>query len=164
MPGLCSRVRRPPVPLASLNRACQRSRARCRTVRGGSTKSSTTAFASSAAAKGTACACSLATAVTRPAGRDAGDRALIMIMVQEKPIGWLIEVKGGGHGVRRGRFAVLTSTLQRAKILVGAHVAVTNQRLEFDRALRPEEVGKLGLKPDEVREYAPKPPVDEQNG
>jgi hypothetical protein len=85
-------------------------------------------------------------------------------MVQEKPIGWLIEVKGGGHGARRGRFAVLTNTLQRAKTLVGPHVAVTNQRIEFDRALKPEEIGKLGLKPEQVREYAAKPPVDEQNG
>jgi hypothetical protein len=85
-------------------------------------------------------------------------------MVQEKPIGWLIEVKGGSHGARRGRFAVLANTLQRAKVLVGLHVAVTNQRVEFDRTLKSEEVGKLGLKPEQVRESAPKLPVDEQDG
>ena len=77
-------------------------------------------------------------------------------MMKEGPIGWLIEVRGGGHGVRRGRFAILTNNLQRAKVLVGAHVAVTTQQIEFHRALTPEEVGKLGLKPDEVKEYGPK--------
>ena len=75
---------------------------------------------------------------------------------EKRLIGWLIEVKGGGHGVRRGRFAVLTNNLQRAKVLVGAHVAVTSQRVEFDRALTEGEVSKLGLKPDEVRELGPK--------
>jgi len=35
----------------------------------------------------------------------------VVTMAEEKPIGWLIEVNGGGHGVRRGRFAVLTNTL-----------------------------------------------------
>jgi hypothetical protein len=84
-------------------------------------------------------------------------------MVGEKPIGWLIDVKGGGHGVRRGRFAVLTGTLQRAKALVAKHVALTTQRIEFDRTLKSEEIGKLGLKPEEIREYALKP-VDEQDG
>ena len=77
-------------------------------------------------------------------------------MVEEKPIGWLIEVKGGGYSARQGRFAVLANTLQRAKILVGVHVAITNQRIEFDRALTSEEVRKLGLKPEEVKEYGPK--------
>lgn len=85
-------------------------------------------------------------------------------MAEEKPIGWLIEVKGGGHGVRRGRFAVLTNTLQRAKALVANHVALTTQRIEFDRSLTTEEIGRLGLKPGEIREYAPKPRVDEQDG
>jgi len=84
-------------------------------------------------------------------------------MVEEKPIGWLIEVKGGGHGVRRGRFAVLTNTLQRAKRLVADHVALTTQRIEFDRTLTSEEVGKLGLKPEKITEYVLKP-VNEQDG
>jgi hypothetical protein len=65
-------------------------------------------------------------------------------------------VKGGGHGVRRGRFAVLTDNLQRAKVLVGDHVAVNSQRVEFERPLTEQEIRKLGLKPNEVREYAPK--------
>jgi len=85
-------------------------------------------------------------------------------MAEEKPIGWLIEVKGGGHGVRRGRFAVLTNTLQRAKALVAEHVALTTQRIEFDRTLTSEEIRKLALKPEEIREYAPKPPHNEQDG
>jgi len=84
-------------------------------------------------------------------------------MLEEKPIGWLIEVRGGGHGVRRGRFAVLTNTLQRAKFLVAEHIAATTQRVEFDRTLTSEETGKLSLKPEKIREDAPKPPVDEQN-
>jgi hypothetical protein len=60
-------------------------------------------------------------------------------MVGEKPIGWLIQVKGGSHGARRVRFAVLANALQRAKVLVGIHVAVTNQRVEFDRTLKSGE-------------------------
>jgi hypothetical protein len=95
-------------------------------------------------------------------GSDAGNQ--VVTMVEEKSIGWLIEVRGGGHGVRRGRFAVLTKTLQRAKALVANHVALTTQRIEFDRTLTSEEIGKLALKPEQIREYAPKPPVDEQDG
>jgi hypothetical protein len=64
--------------------------------------------------------------------------------------------KGGGHGMRRGRFAVLSPNLQRAKVLVGYHVAISTQRIEFERALTQKEISKLGLKPDEVRKYAPK--------
>jgi hypothetical protein len=89
-------------------------------------------------------------------GEGRRDRALTMAEKSEKRlIGWLIEVKGGGHGVRRGRFAVLTNNLQRAKVLVATHVAATSQRVEFDRALTEREVSKLRLKPDEVREYGP---------
>jgi len=84
-------------------------------------------------------------------------------MVEDKPIGWLIEVKGGGHDVRRGRFVVLTNTLQRAKRLVAGHVVLTTQRVEFDRTLTSEEISKLHLKPEEIREYVPKA-VDEQDG
>jgi hypothetical protein len=85
-------------------------------------------------------------------------------MVAEKQIGWLIEVTGGGHGLRRGRFAVLTANLQRAKALVAKHVALTIQRIEFERTLTSEEIAKLALKPEQIKEYAPKPPVNERNG
>jgi hypothetical protein len=85
-------------------------------------------------------------------------------MVAEKQIGWLIEVTGGGHGLRRGRFAVLTANLQRAKALVAKHVALTTQRIEFERILTSEEIGKLGLKPEKITEYAPSTPVDKQDG
>jgi len=65
--------------------------------------------------------------------------------------------------VRRGRFAVLTNTLQRAKILVAEHVGATSQRVEFERSLTVEEIGQLRLKPEKITEYAVKP-VDEQDG
>jgi hypothetical protein len=54
----------------------------------------------------------------------------MVTMVEEKPIGWLIKVKGETHAGRRGRFAVLTNSLQRAKVLVADHVALgTRKRL-----------------------------------
>jgi len=84
-------------------------------------------------------------------------------MVEEKPIGWLVKVKGEAHGRGRGRFAVLTNSLQRAKVLVADHVALGTRQVEFDRTLTSEEVGKLGLKREKITEYALKP-VNEQDG
>jgi hypothetical protein len=78
-------------------------------------------------------------------------------MPEKHPMGWLIEVRAGSPGLRRGRFAVLADNLQRASALVGDFLKVTSQRVELVRILTDGEVSNLGLRPGEVREYAPQP-------
>jgi hypothetical protein len=77
-------------------------------------------------------------------------------MAEKRPVGWLIEVRGGAPGARRGRFAVLAENLQRAKTLVRNHVGAFSQRIELQRILADDEVHNLVLKPGEVRDYGPK--------
>ena len=77
---------------------------------------------------------------------------IVSLMAQQRPIGWLFEVKGSGDGVLFGRFGVLANTLQRAKVLVGLHVALTSRRVTFERILTEEEISRLRLKIEEVRE------------
>lgn len=50
-------------------------------------------------------------------------------------------------------YAVLADNLERAKAMVGDHLAVTNQRVELYRILTGGEVERLRLNPGEVKAY-----------
>jgi hypothetical protein len=51
------------------------------------------------------------------------------------------------------RGASLEHETGHAEALVGDHLSVTNERLEFQRRLTDGEIARLGLKPGEVKRF-----------
>lgn len=51
-------------------------------------------------------------------------------------------------------YATVADSADHAVALVGDHLAVTNEKVEFVKILTDDEVARLGLKAGEVRRYA----------
>jgi len=51
-------------------------------------------------------------------------------------------------------YATVADTVDHAIALVGDHLAITNEKVEFVKILIDDEVVRLGLKAGEVRRYA----------
>jgi len=73
-------------------------------------------------------------------------------MSEKLPLGWVIAVREPAASIPK-RYAVVADNAEDAKRLVGDHLAVTNQRVEFERVLTDGEVERLGLKPGEVKRF-----------
>jgi hypothetical protein len=73
-------------------------------------------------------------------------------MPEKRLSGWVIAVQAPQGAVRL--YATVTDTLDHATALVGDHLRVTNEKVEFERVLTDGEVTRLGLKSGEVKAYA----------
>ena len=58
------------------------------------------------------------------------------------------------NAFRPQMYATVADTVDHAIALVGDHLAVTNEKVEFEKILTDHEVARLGLKTGEVRKYA----------
>lgn len=75
--------------------------------------------------------------------------------------GWLVTVQGPNDSkprlyaavADRMTYASLEFETGHAEALVGEHLSVTNERVEFQRRLTDGEVARLGLKAGEVKRY-----------
>ena len=54
---------------------------------------------------------------------------------------------------RRKAYSSLEHETGHAEALVGDHLSVTNERVEFQRRLTDSEIARLGLKPGEVKRF-----------
>jgi len=76
-------------------------------------------------------------------------------------VGWLVAVQGPKDPVPRLYAAVaqrkaypsLEHETGHAEALVGDHLSVTNERVEFQRRLTDGEIARLGLKPGKVMRF-----------
>jgi hypothetical protein len=73
-------------------------------------------------------------------------------MPEKRLPGWVIAVWEPAASIPK-RYAVVADNAEDAKGLVGDHLAVTNQRVEFERVLTAGEVERRGLKPGEVEQF-----------
>jgi hypothetical protein len=76
-------------------------------------------------------------------------------------VGWLVAVQGPKDPMPRLYAAVaqrkaypsLEHETGHAEALVGDHLSVTNERVEFQRRLTDGEIARLGLKPGKVMRF-----------
>ena len=82
-------------------------------------------------------------------------------MHKKRLIGWLVAVQGPKDPMPRLYAAVaqrkaypsLEHETGHAEALVGDHLSVTNERVEFQRRLTDGEIARLGLKPGKVMRF-----------
>jgi hypothetical protein len=83
-------------------------------------------------------------------------------MSNKRLVGWLIAVQGPKDPMARLYAAVaqqkaaypsLENETGHAEALVGDHLSVTNERVEFQRRLTNGEIARLRLKPGEVKRF-----------
>ena len=84
-------------------------------------------------------------------------------MHRKRLIGWLVAVQGPKDPMprlyaavverRRKAYSSLEHETGHAEALVGDHLSVTNERVEFQRRLTDSEIARLGLKPGEVKRF-----------
>lgn len=84
-------------------------------------------------------------------------------MHRKRLIGWLVAVQGPKDPMprlyaavverRRKAYPSLEHETGHAEALVGDHLSVTNERVEFQRRLTDGEIARLGLKPGEVKRF-----------
>ena len=83
-------------------------------------------------------------------------------MSSKRRIGWLVAVQGPKDPQQRLYAAVaqhkaahpsLEHETRHAEALVGDHLSVTNERVEFQRRLTDGEIARLGLKAGEVKRF-----------
>jgi hypothetical protein len=80
---------------------------------------------------------------------------------RKHPIGWLVAVQGPNDRQQRLYAAVaqrkaypsLEYETGHAEALVGDHLSVTNERVEFQRRLTDGEIARLRLKAGEVKRF-----------
>jgi hypothetical protein len=82
---------------------------------------------------------------------------------RKHPIGWLVAVQGpkdpqqqlyAAVAQRKAAYPSLEyETGQHAEALVGDHLSVTNERVEFQRRLTNSEIARLRLKAGEVKRF-----------
>jgi hypothetical protein len=68
----------------------------------------------------------------------------------DSPIGWVVTVWEPAASIPK-RYAVVADDVEHAKALIGDYLAVTNQRVEFERVLTDGDVARLELKLGEVK-------------
>jgi hypothetical protein len=82
-------------------------------------------------------------------------------MPDQRVLGWVISVQGS-NDPKPKLYAVVVEPkahlsvadeLGRAQALVGEHLSVTNERVEFQRRLTNGEIARLRLKPGEVKRF-----------
>lgn len=74
-------------------------------------------------------------------------------MAEKRPTGWVIAVRAPNALISK-LYAVVAGDLEDAKALVGDHLKVTNEKVDFERVLSDSELTRLGLKLGEVKDYA----------
>ena len=82
-------------------------------------------------------------------------------MHKKRLVGWLVAVQGPKDPMPRLYAAVaqrkaypsLEHETGHAEALVGDHLSVTNERVEFQRRLTDGEIARLGLKPGKVMRF-----------
>jgi hypothetical protein len=82
-------------------------------------------------------------------------------MSSRRLVGWLVAVHGPKDPQQRLYAAVaqqkaypsLEHETGHAEALVGGHLSVTNERVEFQRRLTDGEIVRLGLKPGKVKRF-----------
>jgi hypothetical protein len=81
-------------------------------------------------------------------------------MSSKRLIGWLVAVQGrkdpqqqlyAAVAQRQAAYPSLEHETGHAEVLVGDHLSVTNERVEFQRRLTDGEIVRLGLKAGEVK-------------
>ena len=81
---------------------------------------------------------------------------------RKHPIGWLVAVQGPNDpqqqlyaavAQRKAAYPSLEHETGHAEALVGDHLSVTNERVEFQRRLTNGETARLRLKPGEVKRF-----------
>ena len=81
---------------------------------------------------------------------------------RKHPIGWLVAVQGPNDpqqqlyaavAQRKAAYPSLEHETGHAEALVGDHLSVTNERVEFQRRLTDVEIARLGLKAGEVKRF-----------
>jgi hypothetical protein len=74
-------------------------------------------------------------------------------MPKTRSLGWIIAVRGPQDASPQ-LYATVADGFDRAMALVGDHLGVTNERVEFHKILTDAEMRRLGLKLGEVKPYA----------
>jgi hypothetical protein len=82
-------------------------------------------------------------------------------MSDQRPLGWVISVQASNDPkpklyavvVEPKAYLSVADELARAQALVGEHLSVTKERVEFQRRLTDGEVARLGLKAGEVKRF-----------
>ena len=81
-------------------------------------------------------------------------------MHRKRLIGWLVAVQGPKDPqqlyaavAQRKAYPSLEYETGHAEALVGDHLSVTNERVEFQRRLTDVEIARLGLKAGEVKRF-----------
>jgi hypothetical protein len=81
---------------------------------------------------------------------------------RKRLIGWLVAVQGpkdpklrlyAAVAQRKAAYPSLEHETGHAEALVGDHLSVTSERLEFQRRLTDGEIVRLGLKSGEVKRF-----------
>ena len=80
---------------------------------------------------------------------------------RKHPIGWLVAVQGPNDPqqqlyaavAQRKAYPSLEYETGHAEALVGNHLSVTNERVEFQRRLTDGEIARLRLKAGEVKRF-----------
>jgi hypothetical protein len=81
-------------------------------------------------------------------------------MSSKRLMGWLVAVQGPNDpqqrlyaavAAKRKAYPSLEHQTGHAEALVGNHLSVTNERVEFQRRLTDTEIARLGLKAGEVK-------------
>jgi len=74
---------------------------------------------------------------------------------RKRLIGWLVAVQGPKDPKlqRKAAYPSLEHETGHAEALVGDHLSVTSERLEFQRRLTDGEIVRLGLKSGEVKRF-----------
>lgn len=84
------------------------------------------------------------------------------ISKRKHPIGWLVAVQGPNDpqqqlyaavAQRKAAYPSLEYETGHAEALVGDHLSVTNERVEFQRRLTDGEIARLRLKAGEVKRF-----------
>jgi hypothetical protein len=82
-------------------------------------------------------------------------------MSNKRLVGWLVAVQGPkdlkqrlyAAVAQRKAYPSLEHETGHAEALVGDHLSVTNERVEFQRRLTDGEIVRFGLKPGEVKRF-----------
>ena len=83
-------------------------------------------------------------------------------MSSKRLIGWLVAVQGrkdpqqqlyAAVAQRQAAYPSLEHETGHADVLVGDHLSVTNERVEFQRRLTDGEIARLRLKAGEVKRF-----------
>ena len=93
---------------------------------------------------------------------EEGQRSATTISKRKHLIGWLVAMQGPKDPQQRLYAAVaqhkaahpsLEHETRHAEALVGDHLSVTNERVEFQRRLTDVEIARLRLKAGEVKRF-----------